>query len=101
MELLGRAKTLEVLANGRPLNVERALELGLCEQRIDTLEGAIEFALEHAIESRRVSRAIKRLVTESGRLTYPAALQLEAQLFAHTWGKEAHLRALDENLKHK
>lgn len=98
---MGRARTLEVLSSGRPIGVERALQLGLCEARAESLEAAIEWTLEHAIESRRVSRAIKRLVNQSNRVPFQAALQLEAQLFASTWGKEAHLRALDDNLKHK
>ena len=101
IELVGRSKALEVLSSGRLLDAAEAGRLGLCEGRANSLVEAISWTLDHCIESGNACRAIKQLVSLSSRLPFKEALRLEAQLFASTWGKEAHLRALSSNSKHK
>jgi enoyl-CoA hydratase/carnithine racemase len=99
VQLVGPARALELLASGRLVKADEAQQLGLCERRVGSLDDAIKFAKEHAIESGRTSAAIKTLVG-LGHASAERALQVERQLFASTWGKPAHLRALERNVKH-
>lgn len=102
VQLTGPARALELLSSARLIGHQEAERFGLCERRADSIGEALGFVREHAIESSRTSAAIKMLVNRASHSASLelAALQLESQLFASTWGKAPHLRALDRNLKH-
>jgi enoyl-CoA hydratase/carnithine racemase len=106
VQLVGPARAIELMSSSRLVSQPEAERLGLCELRADSLDAALDFVRAHAIESGRTSAAIKTLVS-SATCGGPAAagsvelaLQLECQLFAATWGRAAHLRALERNAKH-
>lgn len=50
--------------------------------------------------ARPTLRALKSMVNAARARPLEESLRIEAQLFASTWGQEAHLRALDGNIKH-
>lgn len=101
VELAGRSRALELLASGRLIKADEALQIGLADALADGREPALEFAAEHSIGSMRTSRALKSMVNGARCLPFKMALRLERYMFASTWGGEAHLRALDASIKHR
>lgn len=62
---------------------------------------ALEFLRDHTIGDQNTIKALKSMVDTARSEPLSNALAHEAYLFASTWGKEPHLRALACNIKHK
>lgn len=101
VELVGPARAAELLTSGRLVRTEEALALGLAEQRADHLEAVEQFLVRHSVGSQRVSRSIKAMLWTARSQALAEALRAEAHLFAATWGRGPHLRALEANIKHR
>lgn len=62
---------------------------------------ALEFLRQHTIGDLHTIKALKSMVDCARSSPIETALANEAHLFASTWGREPHLKALDCNIKHK
>lgn len=116
VELLGRARALELLSSGRLVGGRECCALGLAEAIVHSRDEAIEFALSHCVHDAMALAALKRTVDAAcgalaglgatssslaGAHAYAASIDDEAALlFASTWGARAHLAALDCNIKY-
>lgn len=100
VELLGPSKALELLSSGRTIDSEQALNLGLSNGSVLNEIEAMNFMTSHTIGSSNTIRALKSMVNNARFKSLCEALSIEGHLFASTWGKEAHLRALQSNIKH-
>lgn len=100
MELVGPARGLELLASGRLIKSDEAVRIGLAEQVVGDEHELDKFIRSHSIRSKRTSRALKLMVNGARCLPFQQSLLAESHLFASTWGRAAHVRALDENMKH-
>lgn len=105
VELVGPARATDLLASGRLLGAREALQMGLANGLVEG-EGeqafgeAMEFVVRRTIGSSDTIRAMKSMINSARLQPAHLALQAEGRLFASTWGRAAHLRALDSNIKH-
>lgn len=108
VQLVGPGKALEMMASGRLVSAQEAYQMGLVNNIIDcdeTDEAAImgkahEYLKAHLIGAKTTIIAMKGIVNAARTLPLEQALVAECQLLASTWGKEAHLAALNNNIKH-
>lgn len=61
---------------------------------------ALEFLCMHTIGNLETIKALKSMINAARFELLHDSLAKEAHLFASTWGKEAHLQALADNIKH-
>ena len=101
VQLLGPARALDLLASGRQVAAEEALHLGLSNATLESREQALDYLQKRALGPPDTSRALKAMLNAARLLPPSEALRAELQLGASTWGQEAHLRALEGNLKHR
>ena len=95
--LIGRARALEIMLEGRPVEAEEALEIGLVNQVVEPgelLTVAVERAQRLATRSKPAVAAVKRSVLEGGSLPLAAGLRLEQSEFTATLGTDASIRAM-------
>lgn len=100
VQLLGGSRALELLASGRLVGADEALALGLANAKVADQSEALEWIRARALGAREVLGALKCMVRGARSQPLEVALAGERQLFAATWGREAHLAALDANTKH-
>jgi len=101
MRLVGYAKALEILLEGRPMHADELLALRLVNRVVPTgtaLHHALDFARHIAQFSPDVVRAVKRLLQAGLNEEYEDALQDERSAFPPLWAAEAHLKAVEKFL---
>lgn len=91
---------MDLLASGRTVGADEALQMGLCNRIVADEREALDYLAAHTIGPTRTIRALKSMVNSARLLPFEQSLEVESQLFASTWGTEEHLRALDSNIKH-
>ncbi|KAG9510602.1 Ethylmalonyl-CoA decarboxylase [Fragariocoptes setiger] len=110
VQLIGPSRATEILSSARTVGAQEALNIGLINHIISdcdetnhqqVLEKALDYLKQHLIGARPTLLAMKALVNVARALPLDQALAAEAQLFASTWGKEAHRAALSSNIKHR
>jgi enoyl-CoA hydratase/carnithine racemase len=97
MRLVGYAKALEILLEGRPLHADELLSLGLANRVVPSgtaLQHALDFARQLTQWSPDVVRAVKTLLQAGLNATYDNALQVERSVFPPLWAADAHLDAV-------
>lgn len=109
VQLVGPSRAIELMSSGRLVGADEALQLGLVNHIIDDNEleqtlvmGKAENYLEsHLIGAKSTIIAIKGLVNAARTLPLEQALVVEGQILSSTWGKEPHLEALNNNVRHR
>lgn len=109
VQLVGPSRAVELMTSGRLVAAGEALSLGLVNEIIDDRQLSAEEVLargklylkQHIIGAKSTIMAIKNLVNASRTLPLEQALVVEGQILSSTWGKAAHLEALDNNVKHR
>jgi len=109
VQLIGPSKAVQLMASGRLVAPSEALNLGLVNEIIEetglsaeqVLEKGKEYLKRHIIGAKSTIMAIKNLVNAARTLPLEQALVVEGQILSSTWGKAAHLEALDNNVKHR
>ncbi|MQC26118.1 MAG: enoyl-CoA hydratase/isomerase family protein [Chloroflexi bacterium] len=103
LQIVGYPKALELLTTGRVLNAEEAVEMGLVDQLVPSMQAlsrAQELAAEMAQHPVEAVRAAKRLLRFA--LAYPlVSKHAERQLFASLWDSEFRRAAVDPFLNRK
>jgi enoyl-CoA hydratase/carnithine racemase len=102
MRLVGYAKALEILLEGRPMYADELMELGLVNRMVpkgEALHHALDFARLVVRFSPGVVRAVKRLLLAGLNEEYEDALQDERSAFPPLWAGEAHLKAVQDFLE--
>lgn len=95
--LIGRARALEIMLEGRPVPAEEALEIGLVHQvvkRDKLLDVARETAERLARRPKAAVAALKRLVLEGASLPLEAGLKLEQSELLATLASEPAIRVM-------
>ncbi len=104
MRLVGYAKALEILLEGRAMYADELLALRLVNRVVPTgtaLNHALELARRIAGFSPDVVRAVKRLLQAGLNEEYEDALQDERSVFPPLWAAEAHLKAVQDFLERR
>ncbi len=95
--LIGRARALEIMLEGRPVEAEEALEIGLVNHIFEPdklLDEARVIAERLARRPKGAVAALKRAVLEGGSLPLPAGLRLEQAELLATLASDASVRAM-------
>lgn len=95
--LIGRARALEIILEGRPVEAEEALEIGMVHRVVEPdelLAVAVETAQRLARRSKAAVAGVKRAVLEGGSLPLAAGLRLEQSEFLATLGSDPSRRAM-------
>ncbi|XP_022174078.1 ethylmalonyl-CoA decarboxylase-like [Myzus persicae] len=95
-------KTLDLLLEGRTLNAVEAMDLGLVDGTVASLEDAGTWLSNKVRQDVNVIRAIKRTVLsyDDDDDSKAKARELERKIFAPLWGGIANQAALKLKLKH-
>lgn len=101
VKLVGPSRAMDLLSSGRTVCSTEAIEMGLANHIVQSEHEALEYLASHTIGSARTIKALKSMVNSARFLSLEQALDVEGHLYASTWGKEEHLHALDQNMKHK
>jgi enoyl-CoA hydratase len=95
--LIGRARALEIMLEGRPVSAEEALEIGMVHRVVkpdELLDVARETAARLARRPKAAVAALKRAVLEGGSLPLPAGLRMEQSALLATGASEPAVRAM-------
>ena len=97
VNLLGRARALDLLLTARIFNAQEAQGMGLVQQVAD--EGGLETAVSQLAHSltqlpQHALAATKRLIYAASHTTPDVVNQLETELFVNLWAEPDHLEAL-------
>jgi enoyl-CoA hydratase/carnithine racemase len=101
--LIGRARALEIMLEGRPVTAEEALEIGMVNRVVEPGE---LLAVAHETAERMARRpqagvaAVKRAVLEGGSLPLEAGLRMEQALFLSTLASPPAIRAMTAYTEH-
>jgi len=101
--LIGRARALEIMLEGRPVEAEEALEIGMVHQVVEPdelLAAAIDTAQRLARRPKAAVAGVKRAVLEGGSMPLAAGLRLEQSEFLATLGSDPARRAMTAYLEH-
>lgn len=104
LRLVGYARALAILLDGRSMRAEELLRLGLAHEvapRGEALEAALVFARRTLTHSPEAVAAIKRLLWAGLTENYADALAAERALFPPLWAAEPHLDAVNAFLKRR
>lgn len=110
VQLIGPTKALDMMATGKRLSAEQALEIGLisdvltgCDENDtnDVINRTREWLKPYISGAREPLRAIKNIVTAAKQLPIEEALVKELEIFSSVWGGPAHKQAMTQNVKHK
>lgn len=109
VQLVGPSRAVELMSSGRLVGADEALSLGLVNQVIDdsnislseTMDRAKDYLKSHIIGAKSTIIAIKGLVNAARTLPLEQALIVEGQILSSTWGKQPHLDALNNNVRHR
>lgn len=101
--LIGRARALEIMLEGRAVEAEEALEIGMVNRVVEPdelLTVAVATAQRLARRSKAAVGAVKRAVLEGGSMPLQAGLRLEQAEFLATLGSEPSRRAMAAYIEH-
>ena len=101
--LIGRARALEIILEGRPVEAEEALEIGMVHRVVEPAEllaAAVETGERLARRSKAAVGAVKRTVLEGGSMPLEAGLRLEQSEFLATLGSGPARRAMTAYIEH-
>jgi enoyl-CoA hydratase/carnithine racemase len=104
LRLVGYARAMEILLEGRPMTAEDLLAKGLVNRVVETgqaLPAALDFARQIAVLPPDVVRSVKALLQAGLTQPYDQALQTERTIFPPLWAAEAHLKAVEAFLNRK
>uniref|UniRef100_A0A6G1SQF7 Ethylmalonyl-CoA decarboxylase n=1 Tax=Aceria tosichella TaxID=561515 RepID=A0A6G1SQF7_9ACAR len=109
VQLIGPSRAVELMSSGRLVGPDEALSFGLINGIIDdsnmndqqVLAEAKKYLSSHLIGANPTIVAIKSLVNAARTLPLEQALVVEGQILSSTWGKQPHLEALNNNVKHR
>jgi ethylmalonyl-CoA/methylmalonyl-CoA decarboxylase len=103
VQLVGPARALRLLSSGEIINRDEAVELGLCDKKVDSNEEAEEWlwSLVKSLDP-QVVRVLKAVVLNAGNssVSMKDKLAEEARLFSQLWGGSAHRKAMNKGIKH-
>src|SRR5262249_54732345 len=97
MGLVGRSIALRLMLTGEVIDAAEAARIGLVDRVVEPgeqFDAALTLARQVAANPDSAVRAIKRQIDEGSGLVGEAAIELEADSFARTWGSDDHLRAV-------
>ncbi len=104
-QLIGPQKALDMMTTGRTVDSGEALGIGLVDGIIEDNNNAIneskEWLKKYIKYSAETIRAAKGIVNGARYLPLQLALQEEIEYSASVWGGRAHMKALDDNIKHR
>jgi enoyl-CoA hydratase/carnithine racemase len=95
--LIGRARALEIMLEGRPVAADEALEIGMVHRVVEPdklVDAACETAERLATRSKAAVAAVKRAVLEGGSLPLSAGLAMEQAMFLATLSSPPAIRAM-------
>ncbi len=101
--LIGRARALELMLEGRPVEADEALEIGMVNRIVEPdqlLAVAVETAERMARRSKAAVAAVKRSVLEGGSMPLDAGVRLEQAEFLATLGSDPARRAMAAYVEH-
>ena len=101
--LIGRARALEIILEGRPVEAEEALEIGMVHRVVEPeelLAAAVETAERLARRPKAAVGGVKRAVLEGGSMPLEAGLRLEQSEFLATLGSDPARRAMAAYVEH-
>lgn len=109
VQLVGPSRAVELMSSGRLVGAEEALALGLVNHIIDdsgtdtneSMDKARDYLKAHLVGAKSTIIAIKGLVNAARTLPLEQALVVEGQILSSTWGKQPHLDALNNNVRHR
>lgn len=104
LRLVGYARAMQILLQGKALNVNEVQALGLANQVTasgQALETALAWAQEIANHDVATVRGIKTLLQAGLTQGYSTALQTERELFPPLWVSEPHWVAVEQFLNRK
>lgn len=109
VQLVGPSRAVELMSSGRLVKADEALSLGLVNTIIEdsglaydeVMANARDYLKSHLVGAKSTIIAIKGLVNAARTLPLEQALVAEGQILSSTWGKEPHLEALNNNVKHR
>lgn len=101
VQLVGPSGALDLLTSGRLVGAAEAIRMGLANGRVSSISEAVDFLRSHTVGPKETIRALKYMLNSARSMNFNDSLRVEALLFASSWGKEAHLKALNSNIKHK
>ncbi len=96
VNLIGKAKAMELLLSAKPIYAQEALSIGLINNYFDKeiiFQEALKFCKKFSGEDLELIKSIKTLVKESVVLNNSNAMALERSIFSKTWmlGKRQYL----------
>jgi enoyl-CoA hydratase len=101
--LIGRARALEIILEGRPVEADEALAIGMVHRVVEPdqlLAAAVETAERLARRPKAAVAASKRAVLEGGSMPLEAGLRVEQSEFLATLGSDASRRAMAAYVEH-
>ena len=101
--LIGRARALEIILEGRPVEAEEALAIGMVNRIVEPeelLAVAVETAQRLARRPKAAVGGCKRAVLEGGSMSLDAGLKVEQAEFLATLGSDPARRAMAAYVEH-
>jgi enoyl-CoA hydratase/carnithine racemase len=98
--IIGTRKTMKLLLKSRMLGAAEAMELGLVDDVVATLEDAEAWLSRKVKPDVNIIQAIKRTV-QCYENSQEATRMLESKIFAPLWGGPANQAAIERHTKHK
>ena len=101
--LIGRARALEIILEGRPVEADEALEIGMVHRVVPSeqlLAVAVETAQRLARRPKAAVAGAKRAILEGGSMPLAAGLRLEQSEFLATLGSDPARRAMTAYVEH-
>lgn len=103
VQLIGRARALDLFLTARVMSAEECVQIGLAEavvaSPVDLSKVANWLKLRLTLPS-QITRAFKTIVSSNHRDSQENALNVESELLAQFWGGAMNKEALNSNIKH-
>lgn len=111
VQLIGPSRAIDMMSSGRLVDSNEAQQIGWINHILDDvttsksseqiMAEAKKYLSQHLIGVKSTIVAIKGIINAAKTLPLEQALQVEAQLLSSTWGKPAHIEALNNKVKHR